>query len=77
MVILVIVGFCDEEVKLFGPVQLQEVASVALPVKDKSLPSHIGFGSAKTVTAVGIVFTVTDVVFTAVAAPQVLLAIKV
>ena len=73
----VMVGLCKLEVKPLGPVQLQEVASVALPVNVKSLPSHIGFGSAKTVTAVGIVFTVTDDVFTAVADPQVLLAVKV
>ena len=63
--------------KLFGPVQLQEVASVAPPVKDKSLPSHIGFGSAKTVTAVGTPFTVTDAVFTGAAAPKALLAVRV
>ena len=71
------VGLCDEEVKLFGPVQLQLVASVAPPVKVKSLPSQIGLGAAEAVTAVGTVFTLTEAVFTGVAEPQALLAAKV
>ena len=52
-VILGMVGFCDVEVKLFGPVQLQAVAPVALPVNVKVLPAQIGVGLAEAVTAVG------------------------
>ena len=58
MVILAIVGLCEVEVKLLGPVQFQEVALVAPPVSVKVLPSHIGFGLAEALTPVGTVFTV-------------------
>jgi hypothetical protein len=51
----VIVGLCSIEVKPLGPVQLQAVASVATPVKVKSLPSQIGFGAAVADTPVGTV----------------------
>ena len=71
------VGLCDEEEKLFGPVQLQLVAPVAPPVNVNVLPAQIGFGLADAVTPVGTVFTVTEAVFTGVAEPQELLAVKV
>ena len=77
MVIPTIVGLCDEEVKLLGPVQLQLVASVAPPVNVNVLPAQIGFGLANAVTPVRTVFTVTDAVFTGVAKPQALLAVNV
>ena len=54
------VGLCNDEVKLLGPVQLQVVAPVAPPVNVNVLPSQIGFGVADAVTPVGTVFTVTD-----------------
>ena len=47
------VGLCNEEEKLLGPVQLQLVAPVAPPVKVNVLPSQIGFGAADAVTPVG------------------------
>ena len=53
MVIFVRVGFCNEEVKPLGPVQLQPVAFVAAPDNVKALPAQIGFGAAETDTAVG------------------------
>ena len=55
MVILAMVGLCNEEVKLLGPVQLQLVAPVAPPVNVNVLPSQIGFGLANAVTPVGTV----------------------
>ena len=51
--ILDIVGLCSAEVKALGPVQDQDVAPVAPPVKIKVLPIHIGLGVAEAVTAVG------------------------
>lgn len=50
---LAIVGFCCVEVYPFGPVHAQVVASVAVPVKVKGLPTHKEFVDAETVTAVG------------------------
>jgi hypothetical protein len=52
------------------------VALVAFPVNVNVAPAHIGFGPADAVTDAGIVFTVTEVVFTAVAVPQLLLTDK-
>ena len=49
------VGLCEVEVKLLGPVHAQEVASVAPPVSVKVLPTHIGLGAAEAVTPVGTV----------------------
>ena len=49
------VGLCDEEVKLFGPVQFQLVASIAPPVKFSVLPTQIGLGLAEAVTDDGAV----------------------
>ena len=77
VVILVMAGLCDDEVKLLGPVQLQFVAPVAPPVNVNVLPSQIGLGLANAVTPVGTVFTVTDAVLTAVADPQELVAVSV
>ena len=71
------VGLCDEEEKLFGPVQLQLVAPVAPPVNVNVLPAQIGFGLADAVTPVGTVLTVTEAVFTGAAEPQELLAVSV
>ena len=51
--ILAIVGLCEVEVKLLGPVQFQEVALVAPPVSVKVLPAQIGSGLAEAVTPVG------------------------
>lgn len=48
-------GLCDEEVKPFGPVQLQPVAPVAPPVNVNVLPAQIGFGLAEALTDVGTV----------------------
>ena len=70
-------GLCDADVKLFGPVQLHEVAPVAPPVKVNVAPGQIGLGAAEAVTAVGTVFIVTEAVFTAVAEPQELFAVSV
>ena len=53
--ILAIVGLCAVEVKPLGPVQLQPVAPVALPVKVNVLPTQIGLGAAEADTAVGTV----------------------
>lgn len=47
------VGLCNEEVKPLGPVQLQAVAPVAVPVKVNVLPTQIGFGEADALTPVG------------------------
>jgi len=47
------VGLCNEEEKLLGPVQLQLVAPVAPPVKVNVLPSQTGFGAANAVTPEG------------------------
>jgi len=49
------VGLCDEDEKLLGPVQLHASAPVAPPVNVKVLPSQIGLGAAEAVTAVGTV----------------------
>ena len=49
------VGLCDVDEKLFGPVQFQLIASVAPPVNVKVLPTQIGFGLADAVTADGTV----------------------
>ena len=67
------VGLCNDEVKPLGPVQLQFVAPVALPVRVNGHPDGAGLGLAEAVTPVGIVFTVTEVVFTGAAEPQELL----
>ena len=72
-----LVGLCKVEEKAAGPDQLHEVAPVAPPVNVKVAPAHIGLGLAEAVTPVGMSFTVTDAVFTAVAEPQELLAVKV
>ena len=53
------------------------VAPVAPPVKVSVLPAQIGLGAAEADTPVGTVFTTTEAVFAAVAAPHVLLAVKV
>src|SRR3990170_2769918 len=71
------VGFCNAEVKALGPVQLHVVAPVAPPVKVNVAPAQTGFGLADAVTDAGMVFTVTEAVFMAVAEPQELLAVKV
>ena len=76
VVIAEIFGLCEVELKLLGPVQTQLVAPVAAPVKESVLPAQIGFGLAAAVTAVGMVFTTTEAVLTAVAGPQELLAVK-
>ena len=68
------VGLCNDEEKLFGPVQLQLVAPVAPPVKVNVLPSQIGFGLADTVTAVGMGVNVIAKVCAALV-PQLLLAV--
>ena len=47
------VGFCEAEVKLLGPVQLY-VVPVAVAVKDKVCPVQIGFGLADATGAVGV-----------------------
>jgi hypothetical protein len=52
-------GFCEVEVKLLGPDQLQDVAPVAPPVSVNVFPAQRGFGLAEAVTDVGTVF-VTD-----------------
>jgi hypothetical protein len=71
-----IVGFCNVEVNPFGPVQLHDVAPVALPDNVNVAPSQIGFGLADAVTPVGTEFIVTEAVFAAEAAPQVLLVVN-
>ena len=53
------------------------MALVALPVNVNVAPAQSVAGLADAVTDVGIVSTVTDTVFAAVAAPQPLLAVKV
>ena len=76
MVTLALVGLWVALEKLLGPVQLQPVAFVALPVKVKVFPAQIGFGEADALTPVGTSFNVTEAVVAAVAEPQALLAVK-
>jgi hypothetical protein len=52
-VIFVIAGLCKEELKLFGPVQLQMVASVALPVRVSVCPAQRAAKLGVAVTPVG------------------------
>jgi hypothetical protein len=72
-----ILGFCSDEEKLLGPVQLQVVAPVAFPVSDKVFPAHTGLGLEDAETFDGAVFTTTADVFTGDADPHVLLAVRV
>ena len=53
VVIPAMVGLCNVEAKLLGPVQFQLVAFVAAPVKVNVLPAQMGVGLADAVTAVG------------------------
>ena len=55
-----IVGLCNVELKPFGPVQLQFVAPVAMPVSVNILPEQSVVGKAVADTAEGMLFTVTD-----------------
>ena len=48
-----IVGLCEDEVKLLGPVHCHPSALVAPPVKVKVLPAQIGLGLGDAVTPVG------------------------
>ena len=50
-----IVGLCKDDVKLFGPDQLQTDAPVAFPVSNNTFPSQIGFKLVVAVTPVGTV----------------------
>ena len=68
-------GLCNVEVKPFGPVQLQLVASVAPPVNVNTFPAHIGFVLTDAVINEGTLFTVTEAVLT-IAAPHALLAVN-
>ncbi len=73
-----IVGLCAVDVKPLGPVQFQVEPLVAVPVRVSVLPAQMGLGLADAVTEVGgAVFTTTDAVFAAAAAPQPLLVLKV
>ena len=51
--IVVIVGLCKVDAKLFGPLQLQLVAAVAPPVNVKAVPAQSDVGDAEAVTVVG------------------------
>ena len=42
MVILTIIGFCEEEEKLFGPVQVYVAPTIVLAVKLSVCPEHTG-----------------------------------
>ena len=53
-------GLCKDEIKPLGPVQLQFVAPVALPIKVKVLASQIGLGVEVAITAVVMMFTITS-----------------
>ena len=70
-------GFCNEEVKPLGPVQLQEVALVAVPNKFNVPPTQTGLLVFAVTTEGTAVFTITDAVLAAAAAPQTLLAVSV
>jgi hypothetical protein len=76
-VIFIITGFCRFDVNPLGPVQLQEVALVALPVNVKVPPSHIGLGVAVAVTEPGRESTTTGSVDPAEGCPQELPAFNV
>jgi hypothetical protein len=54
-------GFCEVEVKLFGPVHEYEAPEIVLAVSDKVFPEQIGMLLPPT-GAAGIRFTVTEVV---------------
>jgi hypothetical protein len=75
-VILIAVGFCEVELYVFGPFQLQLVAPVAAPVKDSVEPMQTGLGVAEADTAVGVVPNVTFAV-TPLDVPQPLVAVSV
>ena len=42
VVTLAMVGFCKDEVKLFGPDQVYEALAIVPAVRDNVLPRHIG-----------------------------------
>ena len=48
-----IIGLWNMELNPFGPVQLQFVAPVAMPVSVNVFPAQIGFGLADALTAEG------------------------
>ena len=59
----VTIGFCREEIKLFGPVHDHAVALLEWELKVTVLPIHIGLLFVAPVD-VGAAITVTDVVYT-------------
>jgi hypothetical protein len=61
VVIAAMVGFCETEVKLFGPVHEYEAPEIVLLVKLKVVPEQTGV-LLPPVGATGIGFTVTEVV---------------